>query len=342
MNGNPDDQGMGEIVITVARWLKGQTHVHTDRSYDANTPPDEVVRFYADRGYDFVVLTDHNRVTVAEPAGKMLVLAGAELTQNSTACEPKPPQGYRCLIHTSALFVDPAKDAAAGKKFRMPFVENRRAAYEAQMAFADQLGGVAILNHPSFHFAANARTIAALAGRGLRLVEVINAGLDQQHPKGRPEAERRAEALWDEVLSLGVTVWGVATDDAHHFSDAPTRIKIGKFPYTGDRAWVMVQAEKNATAIREALLAGRFYSTTGVILGTLELAPAELKLGVDAALPPHVFRFVGRDGKELLRKQGHFANYLPRGDEGYVRAVVEAADGNKAWLQPVRVGGDAG
>ncbi len=102
------------------RWLKGQTHVHTDRSHDASTPPERVLEFYASRGYDFISLTDHNRVTVVRPPRGMLLLPGVELTQNSKMCRPKPTPGYRCLIHTTALFVDPEKDPAKGKRIRFP------------------------------------------------------------------------------------------------------------------------------------------------------------------------------------------------------------------------------
>lgn len=219
----------------------------------------------------------------------------------------------------------------------MQFVENRRAAYQSQIDFARKLGGIAVLNHPSFHFAADARTIAQLAKDGLVLVELINAGLDQQHPKGRPAAERRAEEIWNEVLDLGVTVWAMATDDAHHFSDAPTRVKIGKFPYTGDRAWIMVDADKRPDAVREALLAGRFYATTGVTLTEVELSRAALTLAVDPTGPVHEFRFVGGGGRELARHRGHRARYVPQGDEVWVRAVVEAEGGARAWVQAVRL-----
>lgn len=318
-------------------WLKGQTHVHTERSYDGHTPPEEVVRFYQARGYDFLAITDHNRITVVDAPPGMLLIPGVELTQNSTICDPKPVQGYRCLFHSTALFVDPAKDERHGEKLRMPFVPGRREAFQAQFDFAEKLGGIYVLNHPSFHFAADARTIVQLAKHGLKLVELINAGLDQQHPDGREAAERRAEELWDQVLSSGVTVWGLATDDAHHFSDAAERRKIGKFAYTGDRAWIMVHAEKKPAKIREALLAGHFYATTGVLLDEVERSAKALS-AVARGSGPFEFVFVGKDGRELSRSRGVSARYEPKGNEGYVRLVVSDTNGHKAWLQPVPLG----
>ena len=48
-------------------------------------------------------------------------------------------------------------------------------------------------------------------------------------------------------------------------------------------------------------------------------------------------RFVGRGGRALARQRGAIAEYDPRGDEGYVRAVVRDSRGRKAWVQPLQV-----
>src|SRR5262245_36762115 len=39
-----------------ARFLKGQTHVHTSGSYDSKAPPKLVLSFYVEHGYDFVAI----------------------------------------------------------------------------------------------------------------------------------------------------------------------------------------------------------------------------------------------------------------------------------------------
>ena len=52
-----------------AGFLKGQLHLHTGNSGDSATPPADAARWYAARGYDFIVVTDHNVVTtVASPS----------------------------------------------------------------------------------------------------------------------------------------------------------------------------------------------------------------------------------------------------------------------------------
>ena len=41
-------------------WLKGNLHTHTNLS-DGDSEPADVCRYYADRGYDFISITDHSR-----------------------------------------------------------------------------------------------------------------------------------------------------------------------------------------------------------------------------------------------------------------------------------------
>ena len=47
------------------RWLRGNTHTHTLWS-DGDAPPETVIAWYADHGYHFLVLSDHNIVQVEE------------------------------------------------------------------------------------------------------------------------------------------------------------------------------------------------------------------------------------------------------------------------------------
>ena len=47
-----------------ARWYKGNTHTHTLNS-DGDSTPDDVVRWYREHGYQFLVLTDHNFLTAS-------------------------------------------------------------------------------------------------------------------------------------------------------------------------------------------------------------------------------------------------------------------------------------
>ncbi len=61
-------------------WLKGALHVHTTNS-DGRLTPQEVIDTYAACGYDFVVFSDHGKVTApASVDGKgLVVIGGAEI-----------------------------------------------------------------------------------------------------------------------------------------------------------------------------------------------------------------------------------------------------------------------
>lgn len=54
------------------RWYKGQTHTHTLWS-DGDAPPDYVTHLYKERGYNFISITEHNVLPVAQrwmPVGR--------------------------------------------------------------------------------------------------------------------------------------------------------------------------------------------------------------------------------------------------------------------------------
>ncbi len=318
---------------TAPRFLKGQLHVHSSGSYDAEEPPEQLLRFYAERGYDFVAISDHNQLTrPSEVPDGLLWVPGVELTQNAATCTPPPPAGYRCLFHTGGLFLEETAPAAV----KLPYRPARFAAYQQQLEWTAARGGLAVIYHPSFHFAADARLLARLVrDGGARLFEVSNGALDAQHPAGVRRAEERSEALWDAVLSQGLTLYGVATDDAHHFSQAGERARRGRTVYGGDRGFVRVRAEPSLAALRQALSAGDFYASTGVELSELTVSPARLSFNIHGGTAPWSTRFVGAGGALLSEQQGSSASYEPRGDEGYVRAVVSDAKGLRAWVQPV-------
>jgi len=50
------------------RWFKGNLHTHSTNS-DGKLSAEENVAWHAKHGFDFLTITDHNRVTVLELDG---------------------------------------------------------------------------------------------------------------------------------------------------------------------------------------------------------------------------------------------------------------------------------
>lgn len=316
------------------RWLKGQTHAHTNQGPDSIEPVESVLAYYADAGFDFVVLTDHNHVTVAQGPDGLLVIPGAEITQSRERCDPMPPGADRCAMHMNALFVDPAK---ANDAFLEPPTSRTLDVFRAELATAKQLGGVAQLNHPNYQYtAADPRLLVALAAEGLRFVEVMNEAEDLNSEGD--EMHPNVETLWDQALQQGAKLYAIASDDAHNYSDAQQVKAEGRSSAVVNRGYIYVRAEKDPVSIREAMERGDFYATNGVLLQQLDTQRTDGGVTAWVQVAAHheapVIRIIA-DGKVVREVRGHEASYgLGPSPSRYVRAVVEV-DGQRALTQPL-------
>jgi hypothetical protein len=313
-----------------ARWLKGALHAHSNASGDSRTPAADVARWYAEHGFDFVVLTDHNRFA-ALPAGPPLMILGVELTAELPTCEP-PSDATRCPLHVGAWFVNPARRDEAPPR---PDSVRRVDVYGWWLDVARVLEGVAVIHHPNYEYGADAEVLAALARRGARFVEIANQSHDSNNAGDATHPS--VEALWDAVLSRGLTMYGVASDDAHHYYDAAAVADGGEEPFTGDRGFVVVRAALDPAAIRAALERGDFHASTGVRLERVDVRGGALEVEVAAATPGDcVIECIGPGGRVVSRATGRAGRCPPPVAGGYVRAVVTDAAGRRAWTQPVR------
>src|ERR1051326_4893732 len=100
-------------------WYRGNLHTHTTES-DGDSPPSDVVRWYREHGYDFLVITDHNKVTVVHD-DKLLLIPGEEVTDrfakkplhvNATGItKVVTPQHGDSIVSTLQHDVDAVRDA---------------------------------------------------------------------------------------------------------------------------------------------------------------------------------------------------------------------------------------
>jgi hypothetical protein len=321
---------------TTGRWLKGSTHVHALPSGDSVTEIVDVMTWYDREGYDFIVLTDHNRVSELDggaTAGQraiatapLIVISGVELTYNPDVCEPPPEPQHetKCKIHANLL--GPTARPEGKQSWAIKDDPSRLASYAKAIELAKEWGAPLVqINHPRWFWAVDGALLTELGRRGATLVEINNKQFDTWNAGDATHAS--AEAIWDTALIAGVTMWGVASDDAHDY-DTP-----GQYPAGG--SYVVVWADPDAQSILDALGAGRFYASTGVTLTAARRDGADLLVEVaDASPGEHTIRFVG-DGQVLAEVPGRSARH-PLDAASYVRAVVIRDDGAKAWVQPAR------
>ena len=309
-----------EAAIPATGWYKGNIHTHSNLGVppDADSDPEIVTSWYRRHGYDFLVLSDHNHRTLLEyRPGKRrfrrpLMIPGEEVTVRiHDGATP---------IHLGALgiarLVEPID---AGEV--VPTLQ-------ANVDAIRQAGGIAAINHPNYTWAFDHRAISAV--RGARLLEVYNG-----HPRANlfGSADRPGcEEIWGKVLTSGLPIWGVATDDAHHFAG-----EFGQERSNPGRGWIVVKAARlDEELILDGIRAGEFYASTGVALDDLDWGPEGIALRIrEARDTVYTTRFVGAEETTLQETVGLEATYRPRGGEGYFRAVVTASNGAKAWLQPV-------
>ena len=321
-------------------WFRGNTHAHSNRS-DGDSSPEVVVKWYHDHNYNFLVLSDHNTLVdpnqVELPQDKredFVLIPGEEITGNK-------------IIHTNAFNITTLVPWDYDHKEKSAIIQNH-------VNGTIEAGGYPILNHPNFHYAVSAQDM--LPVKDLRLFEVYNGHPstnnfgDSTHPS--------TEAIWDELLTNGMVIYGVASDDTHHLqSFSPSMANPG-------RGWLMVNASQLApNEIVTALVNGDFYASSGVFLSRcdkdslsysveadtartrqeLSSLPSVLGRPVSEGTAGYKLEFVGPYGEVLAGVSGTEGTYTVRNSDAYVRArvtlTVQADDDTYeeyyAWGQPV-------
>lgn len=293
-----------------------------------------------------------------EEPGRFLIIQGEEITD----------QWQGLPVHVNGInlleMIPPPGGASV--------LETLQNNIDAVLAQRQQTGQAMFphVNHPNFKWALQAEDIARL--RGEQFYEVYNG-----HPGCANRGDDQhlsTERMWDVILAkrlaeLGLPLmYGVATDDAHNYTDWG----IGRA--NPGRGWVMVRAR---TLTPESIVAGMergdFYATTGVMLEDICFADDLISISIrarpgvsyrtqfigtlagydravvnaastpTAGLKPQYSQEIGRVLAEI---EGTSAFYKLTGQELYVRAKITSTakhpnpavegDVEVAWVQPVR------
>ena len=300
------------------KWFKGNTHTHSLNS-DGDSTPDDVVRWYREQRYHFLFFTDHNVVTPVEGLNavfgmpdRFLVIRGEEVTDQAAG---KP-------VHLNMLGGEGVVPPQGGQTVAEALQRN--------VAAITAAWGVISINHPNFGWAMSAADLTG--GRGAHLIEIYNGHFMVNNAGGG--GQPGTEALWDSMLSAGIRIFGVASDDLHQLKQPWA--KASARPGQG---WVVVRAASlTAESILSALSAGDFYASTGVELTDVQATAQRLTVTIkEQSFAKYTIQFIGQGGRTLKEAVSSPAYYDITGSEGYVRARILDSNGQTAWTQPVFV-----
>jgi len=219
----------GDLFTASGVWLKGNLHCHTTNS-DGLLAPQEVVDLYHGHGYDFLSLTDHEKITEAR-SERLLLIPGTEVVTGQGALGDS--------YHVVAINVE---DNDAVQKHRLESIDSL-------FEYAAGVGGVAFVAHPYW----SRLTTTDLSDlRNCCGVEIYNTGCDLLVAKGYSTVH------WDNLLVQGKMFHGFAVDDAHWY------------PLDSTGGWIWVKAQERSLAgLLESIRRGRFYSTMGPTIENL-------------------------------------------------------------------------
>ena len=305
----------------MSKWYKGNIHTHTNES-DGDSDPKTVVNFFVEANYDFLVLSDHNHVTVLDYGNNhpdILMIPGEEVTVR----EP-------FNIHMGAIGINSYVEPVYGNDSVDTIKANTNAIHAA--------GGIAVLNHPNYRWAVYHEMIIKV--KELKFFEVFNGDKATNNLGG--EDVKSMEEMWDFLLSNGKLIYGVATDDSHHYKNFSSLLS------NPGRGWIMVKSEtRNQENILDNFAKGNFYSSTGVFISDILINKKEISLDIDTnpiqiSSVPILFsnykfktQFISQYGIVLDETWDLNPKYKIKGHEKYIRAVITNSTGHKAWTQPI-------
>jgi hypothetical protein len=322
-------------------------HVHSNR-YVAQLPhtsPHEALVWFRDHHFNAAALTDLNHFTPVDKLG--LDDPGWFLTIQGTEPSSEPDGVGVRIVDTLGVGVTKPLDLKPATNG-----ESSLRIYNDQAKAIREAGGLPILAHMTMTRAGTADDLARSdPGGHARIFELVNTepGIGWRGGGGLPGTE----AMWDQALTKSRRrIYGIGASDSHHFrkwikSDRPDEPLANP-----GRTWIMVRAsELSWPALGKAIEAGDFYTVLGQTGITL-LGFERSRTGIKLRLSPDTYdlgwsrgnhgralfttTFYGEGGKKLGEDVGYEPEYVFKTSDQtrYVRAVVEEADGDLAWVQP--------
>lgn len=279
-------------------WLRGNLHTHTTFS-DGRRSPEEVIKDYETRGYDFLALSDHDVFVKPDKYQRltaMTLIPAVEVSANGPH-----------ILHVNARTLVP------------PHADRQQVLTE----ISHQTESFSVLNHPNW--------LAPLPGlhfpheRMMELadytgIEIYNGVIE------RLPGVSVATDQWDRLLSNGRRVWGFGHDDSHDVQD----VGLG---------WNMVQAARqHGDDIVASLKAGRFYASTGVEIQSIRVQGRRITVVTNNAMRIKFVSKWGVIRQSIDSQAAEFtvpddASVID--SLMYIRIECHGARDQMAWTQPI-------
>jgi hypothetical protein len=274
-------------------WLRGNLHLHT--CCGPYVDPAVSGEQYAQLGYHFLAITDHDRC-------------------------PEDTEWERWLATVPLLLIPGVERSVPAHILNIGVTAVPDTTHGDYGEAARQLvrhGGFLVGCHPQEY--SDGPDLIRSGASSLHALEIFN-GLR----KKRGFDEEANIALWDELLTSGERIWAVATDDFHqqYISPATGWVAVQVPHEVGTVTWQDLVAQ---------LKAGAFYASTGPAFESLQWDGNILD--VTASSPCSAIRVIGPEGRLLIKQHGATMRWQAPASLRYFR-VEAIGDGGCAWSQP--------
>ncbi len=301
------------------RWYKGNTHMHSLWS-DGDAAPELAVKWYRDRDYDFLALSDHNIMLdveiwfpIIDDLESRLTMARVDELRETFGKDWVVVQkrGPRSSMRLKTLTELKARFEAAGEfllipaeEITSPVVHVNAINLREKIIQAQERGDYAVRRMLKANFDAVDEQSKRLGvpmfahlnhpnwDKGVTAEDIIDAGGERFFEVFNGHAGVRnwgdesrhlqsTDRLWDIILAMRMKEGARSPMYGMGTDDSHNYFKWGVGEVNPGRGWVQVlAAELTPEAIVEAMKAGRFYATSGV---TLDAIKADAK-GVSVAI----------------------------------------------------------
>lgn len=300
------------------KWFKGNLHCHSTVS-DGKISPDEVVEIYKKRGWNFLAFTEHDTYSHWKKWDdeNFITIPGVEASANNYS-------GFN-YNHVLGIGISDEPDSIneAGRFHNgerlNEFAWEGWTTIQKTIDELNEKNNFSVVCHPIWS-RTDFENLMKL--RNYLALEIFNYGCHIESYSGL------GTVYWDYLLQRGIKVWGIATDDAHHY----LKDECG--------GWISVKAgELTPASIADSIIKGRFYASSGPEIYDFGMKDGEVFIETSEVSEIHAITYgkwswganFNAGDKGYLTK----ARYKLTGDEQYIRMECVDRNGRAAWTNPL-------